>query len=45
VAAGLAGLAKGKAVVIPGLRNKVGAQMSRLLPRSAMRNIIGRIKV
>jgi short-subunit dehydrogenase len=45
VALGLDGLDRNKAVVIPGFKNKVGAQMSRLLPRSTMRNIIGRIKV
>jgi hypothetical protein len=45
VAAGLDGLDRNKAVVIPGLKNKIGAQMSRFLPRSTMRNIIGRIKV
>jgi len=45
VEAGLAGLDANKAVVIPGLRNKVGAQASRFLPRSTMRGIIGRIKV
>lgn len=45
VAAGLEGLDRNKAVVIPGLKNKIGAQMSRILPRAAMRNIIGRIKV
>jgi len=32
-------------VVIPGLRNKIGAQASRFLTRAAMRRIIGRIKV
>jgi short-subunit dehydrogenase len=45
VAAGLDGLDRNKAVVIPGFKNRLGAQMSRLLPRSTMRNIIGRIKV
>ena len=45
VAAGLDGLDRNKAVVIPGLKNKIGAQLSRILPRSTMRNIIGRIKV
>jgi short-subunit dehydrogenase len=45
VALGLAGLDRNRAVVIPGFKNKVGAWMSRLLPRSTMRNIIGRIKV
>jgi short-subunit dehydrogenase len=44
VAAGLAGLDANKAVVIPGLKNKIGAQASRLLTRAAMRRIIGRIK-
>ena len=45
VSAGLAGLHANKAVVIPGFRNKIGAQASRFLTRAAMRRIIGRIKV
>ena len=45
VRAGLAGLDANKAVVIPGFKNKVGAQASRFLTRAAMRGIIGRIKV
>jgi len=45
VALGLDGLDRNKAVVIPGVKNKIGAQASRFLPRSTMRNIIGRIKV
>jgi uncharacterized protein len=45
VEAGLDGLDRNKAVVIPGFRNKVGAQLSRVLTRAAMRRIIGRIKV
>jgi short-subunit dehydrogenase len=45
VAAGLAGLDRNKAVVIPGMKNKIGAQASRFLPRATMRGIIGRIKV
>jgi uncharacterized protein len=45
VRAGLAGLARGKAIVVPGLPNKITSQMSRFLPRAAMRRIIGRIKV
>jgi uncharacterized protein len=45
VRAGLAGLDRNKAVVIPGLPNKFTAQINRLLPRAAMRRIIGRIKV
>ncbi len=45
VAAGLAGLDRNKAVVIPGVKNKIGANASRFLTRAAMRRIIGRIKV
>ena len=45
VALGLKGLDRNKAVVIPGVKNKIGAQASRFLPRSAMRGIIGRIKI
>ena len=44
VRAGLEGLAKNKAIVVPGLANKIGSQASRLLPRAAMRRIIARIK-
>lgn len=44
-AAGLAGLAKGKAVVIPGFANKAGAQGHRFLPRSILRKIAGTIKL
>jgi short-subunit dehydrogenase len=44
VRAGLDSLAKNKAIVIPGLMNKVGAQSNRLLPRAAMRRIIARLK-
>lgn len=44
VAAGLDGLDRNKAVVVPGLKNKIGAQMSRFLTRAAMRRIIGNIK-
>ena len=45
VEAGLNGLDRNRAVVIPGFKNKVGAQASRFLTRAAMRRIIGRIKV
>ncbi len=45
VRAGLAGLDRNKAVVVPGLPNKVTSQLSRFVPRSTMRRIIGRIKV
>ena len=44
VRAGLDGLAKNKAIVIPGAMNKVGAQSNRILPRAAMRRIIARLK-
>ena len=45
VRAGLDGLDRGKAVVIPGLRNKVGAQAYRLVPRATMRRVMARLKV
>jgi short-subunit dehydrogenase len=45
VAAGLKGLARNKAVVIPGLTNKLSAQSSRLIPRAAMRRIVASIKL
>ena len=45
VALGLRGLDRNKAVVIPGVKNRIGAQANRFLPRAAMRRIIGRIKV
>jgi hypothetical protein len=44
VRAGLAGLARNRAVVVPGAATKIGAQASRFLPRAAMRRIIARIK-
>ena len=44
VRAGLDGLARNRAIVIPGVANKVGAQASRLLPRAVMRRIVARIK-
>ena len=44
VAAGLAGLARNQAVVIPGALNKVGAQGHRFLPRSVLRRIAAMIK-
>jgi short-subunit dehydrogenase len=44
VAAGLDGLEKNKAVVIPGLLNKVGAVSGRFAPRSVVRKIAGAIK-
>jgi uncharacterized protein len=44
VTAGLEGLAKNKAIVIPGGANRAGAFASRLLPRSTMRGIVARLK-
>jgi short-subunit dehydrogenase len=45
VAAGLKGLDRNKAVVIPGLGNKVTAQSSRFIPRAAMRRIVAALKI
>lgn len=45
VRAGLRGLDRDKAVVIPGGRNKVLAQSHRIMPRALMRRVIARIKV
>ena len=45
VRAGLAGLDRNKAVVVPGLPNKLTSQASRFLPRATMRRLVGRIKV
>ena len=44
VKAGLEGLDKNKAVVVPGLVNKVGASSTRFAPRSVVRKIAGAIK-
>lgn len=44
VAAGLAGLSANKAIVIPGVLNKVGAQGGRFLPRALIRKIAGTLK-
>jgi len=44
VAAGLAGLGKNKAVVVPGAINKIGAASTRFAPRSIVRKIAGAIK-
>jgi uncharacterized protein len=45
VVAGLKGLDRNQAVVIPGLSNKLAAQSSRLLPRAAMRRIVAAMKL
>jgi len=44
VRAGLEGLDRNKAVVVPGWKNKVTSQASRFLPRATMRRIVGNIK-
>ncbi|MGZ2411893.1 uncharacterized protein ACUXST_001314 [Sphingomonas sp. F9_3S_D5_B_2] len=44
VAAGLAGLSKNRAVVVPGAINKFGAASTRFAPRSIVRKIAGAIK-
>ena len=44
VKAGLDGLAKNKAVVVPGLVNKLGAFSGRFVPRAVTRKIAGSIK-
>ena len=45
VAAGLKGLARNRAVIIPGFTNKLTAASNRLLPRSAMRRIVAGLKL
>jgi short-subunit dehydrogenase len=45
VRAGLKGLDRNRAIVIPGARNRALAQSYRFMPRAAMRRIIARIKV
>jgi short-subunit dehydrogenase len=42
--AGLRGLDRNRAVVIPGMFNNVTAQASRFLPRALMRRIVARLK-
>jgi uncharacterized protein len=44
VRAGLTGIAKGKAVIIPGLMNKSTAQAHRFFPRSWVRKVAGMLK-
>lgn len=44
VAAGLKGLDRNKAVVVPGLMNKVGAAAPRFAPRPLVRKVAGAIK-
>jgi hypothetical protein len=45
VTAGLRGLERNKAVVIPGLTNKLTAQSGRFIPRAMMRRIVAALKV
>jgi short-subunit dehydrogenase len=45
VRAGLWGLDRNRALVIPGLANKLTAQAGRFLPRAAMRRIVARLKI
>jgi short-subunit dehydrogenase len=45
VTAGLKGLAANRAVVIPGVMNKVTAQSGRFIPRAAMRRIVAALKI
>jgi short-subunit dehydrogenase len=44
VAAGLEGLDRNRAVVVPGLLNKLGAASTRFAPRPVVRKIAGAIK-
>jgi uncharacterized protein len=44
VRAGLEGLDRNKAIVIPGATNKIGAWSTRLAPRSTVRRIAGALK-
>jgi hypothetical protein len=44
VAAGLAGLARNKAIVVPGMMNKMTSQAGRILPRSALRRAVAALK-
>jgi short-subunit dehydrogenase len=45
VTAGLKGLARNKAVIIPGFTNKLSAQSNRLIPRAGMRRIVASLKL
>jgi hypothetical protein len=45
VRAGLRGLDRNKAIVIPGVTNKIGAYGTRFMPRAALRRIVARIKM
>lgn len=42
--AGHAGFRRGKAIVVPGLRNKLGVQSLRLSPRAVVRHLVARLQ-
>ncbi|MGZ8332999.1 MAG: SDR family NAD(P)-dependent oxidoreductase [Allosphingosinicella sp.] len=44
VAAGLKGLARNKAIVVPGMMNKMTSQAGRILPRAALRRAVAALK-
>jgi hypothetical protein len=45
VRAGLRGLDRNRAVIVPGALNKLTAQSGRIVPRAAMRRIVARLKL
>lgn len=45
VAAGLKGLASNRAIIVPGVTNKISAQSSRFLPRALVRRIVASLKL
>lgn len=45
VAAGLKGLDRNKAIVVPGLANKLTAHSGRMIPRGVMRRIVASLKL
>ena len=42
--AGVAGMLKGRVIVVPGLVNKIGIQANRLTPRALVRNLVKRMQ-
>jgi short-subunit dehydrogenase len=44
VAAGLRGLARNRAIVVPGIMNKTTSQAGRILPRAALRRAVAALK-
>lgn len=45
VSAGLGGLDRNQAVIVPGFTNKVSAQSNRFIPRAVMRRIVASLKL